>query len=151
MLASQYADDATLFLSGDLNSLNYAVRILKWSERISGLAISNEKTKVVKIGALRDRSIPWQGKYGFERTNTFEILGILYNINDMKNITKTNIYRKMGEVKKLICIWHARNLAPYGKITIIKYLLISKFTHMLLSLPSPSAELVKNWMISLLI
>ena len=142
MLTSQYADDTTLFLNGDINSLKYAVRILKWFENVSGLAINNEKTKVVKIGALRGRSIPWQGKYGFEWTSSFEILGITYNIEDMENITKTNIYRKMGEVKKLIRIWHARNLTPYGKITIIKSLLMSKFTHMLLSLPSPSKELV---------
>ena len=65
MLTSQYADDTTLFLNSDINSLKYAVRILKWFENVSGLAINNEKTKVVKIGALRGRSIPWQGKYGF--------------------------------------------------------------------------------------
>ena len=50
----------------------------------------------------------------------------------------------MGEVKKLIRIWQSRNLTPYGKITIIKSLLMSKFTHMLLSLLSPSTELVKE-------
>ena len=144
MLTLQYADDTTLFLNGDLRSLNYAVRILKWYEKFSGLAINNDITKVVKIGALRDRSIHWQGKYGFEWTSSFGILGIVYNIKDMENITKLNIYRKMGEVKKLIRIWQSRNLTPYGKITIIKSLLMSKFTHMLLSLPSPSTELIKE-------
>ena len=98
--------------------------------------------KVVKIGALRGRSIPWQGKYGFKWTSSFKILGILYNLENMENITKINIYRKLGDVKKLIRIWHARNLTAYGKITIIKSLLMSKFTHMLLSLPSPSKELL---------
>ena len=142
MLMSQYADDTTLFLNGDINSLKYTVMILKWFESVSGLAINNEKTKVVKIGALRGRSILWQGKYGFEWTSSFEILGILYNLEDMENITKINIYRKLGEVKKLIRIWHARNLTPYGKITIIRSLLMSKFTNMLLSLPSPSKELL---------
>ena len=77
-------------------------------------------------------------------SSSFEILGIFYNIEDMNNITSINIYRKMGEVKKLIRIWQARNLTPYGKITIIKSLLISKFTHMLLSLPSPSTEIIKE-------
>ena len=62
----------------------------------------------------------------------------------MKNITKTNIFQKMGEVKKLIRVWQSRNLTPYGKITIIKSLLMSKFTHMVLSLPSPSSELFKE-------
>ena len=144
MLTLQYADDTTLFLNGDLRSLNYAVRILKWYEKISGLAINNDKTKVVKIGALRDRSIHWQGKYGFEWTSSFEILGIVFNIKDVVNITKLNIYRKMGEVKKLIRIWQSRNLIPYGKITIINSLLMSKFTQMLLSLPSPSSALLKE-------
>ena len=144
MLTSQYADDTTLFLDGELTSLNFTVQILKWFEKVSGLAINKDKTKVVKIGALRDRSIHWQGKYGFDWTDSFEILGISYNINDMENITKNNIYLKMGEVKSLIRVWQTRNLTPYGKITIIKSLLMSKFTHMLLSLPSPSLELYRE-------
>ena len=100
MLTSQYADDTTLFLNGDLNSLNFTVRILKWFEKVSGLAINNEKTKVVKLGALRGRSIPWQGKYGFEWTNSFEILGITYNVEDMENITTLNIHRKLININK---------------------------------------------------
>ena len=76
--------------------------------------------------------------------NTFEILGIIFNIELMSEITKLNIYRKVGEVKNLICTWHSRNLTPYGKITIIKSPLMSKFSHMLLSLPSPSDELIEE-------
>ena len=144
MLVSQYADDTTVFLDEDLNSFNYTVRILKWFEGRSGLAINSDKTKVIKLGASRGKSIPWQGKHGFEWTTTFEILGIIYNIEEMQDITKLNIYRKVGEVKKLISTWHSRNLTPYGKITIIKSLLMSKFTHMLLSLPSPSEDLVEE-------
>ena len=88
---------------------------------------------MVKLGATRDRSIPWQGKFGFEWTSSFEILGIIYNVELMSEITKLNIYRKIGEVKKLICTWQSRNLTPYGKVAIIKSLLMSKFTHMLVS------------------
>ena len=144
MLVSQYADDTTLFLDEDLKSFNCVVKILKWFEKRSGLAINNDKTKVVKLGATRDRSIPWQGKHGFEWTSSFEILGIIYNITSMSEITKLNIYRKIGEVKKLISTWQARNLTPYGKVSIIKSLLMSKFTHILLSLPSPTEELFEE-------
>ena len=142
MLTSQFADDTTLFLDGELKSLSYTVKILKWFEKKSGLAINNENTKVVKLGALRDRSMPWQGKFGYEWTCSFKILGINYNINDMEQITKLNIHKKLGEVKKLIRIWQSRNLTPYVKVTIIKSLLMSKFTHILLSLPSPNPELI---------
>ena len=99
---------------------------------------------MVKLGATRGRSIPWQGKFGFEWTSSFEILGIIYNVELMSEITKLNIYRKIGEVKKLICTWQSRNLTPYGKVAIIKSLLMSKFTHMLLSLPSPTEELIEE-------
>ena len=37
-----------------------------------------------------------------------------------------------------------RNLTPYGKVSIIKSLLMSKITHMLLSLPSPSDICLKD-------
>ena len=62
----------------------------------------------------------------------------------MGEITKLNIFRKLGEIKKLIRTWHSRNLTPYCKVTILKSLLMSKLTHMLLSLPSPNDDLVSE-------
>ena len=50
----------------------------------------------------------------------------------------------MGEIQKLIRIWSTRNLTPYGKVTIIKSLLISKIIHMLLSLPSTTFYALKS-------
>ena len=77
--------------------MKYVIRILKLFERISGLAIDNEKTKVVKIEASRGRSIPWQGMYGFKWTNSFKISGILYNANNMEEISK--FFRKVKKRK----------------------------------------------------
>ena len=72
---------------------------------MSGLDINNEKTNVVKIGASRGISIPWQGKFGFKWSTTFEILGIYYDVNRMNEITDLNINRKLGEIKKLTRVW----------------------------------------------
>ena len=55
---SQYGDDTTVFLGGDKESLCCVMRVLQWFRKISGLAINVDKTNVVKIGALRGRSIP---------------------------------------------------------------------------------------------
>ena len=85
-----------------------------------------------------------QGKFGFKWTTTFEILGIHYDITKMGEITDLNIYRKMGEIRTLIRVWGSRNLTPYGKVSIIKSLLMSKITHVLLSLPSPSVICMKE-------
>ena len=120
------------------------IRILKWFKNIYGLEINNEKTKIVKIGASRGSSISSQGKFGFNWTTTFEILGIYYDITKMGEITEININRKMGEIRKLIRIWSARNLTPYGKVCIIKSLLMSKITHMLQSLPSPNVLCIQE-------
>ena len=44
--------------------------ILSWFKKISGLGINVDKTEAVKIGALRDRSLPWEGRYGMEWTDS---------------------------------------------------------------------------------
>ena len=61
-------------------------------------------------------------------------------MKNLHEITDLNIQRKMGEIQKLIRIWST----PYRKVIIIKSLLISKITHMLLSLPSPSVLCIKE-------
>ena len=141
---TQYADDTTLMVSEDLESVRNVINVLRWFKTVSGLEINNEKTKVVRIGASRGSSVSWQGKFGFKWTTTFEILGIHYDITNMGEITDLNIYRKMGEICALIRVWGSRNLTPYDKVSIIKSLLMSKITHMLLSLPSPSVICLKE-------
>ena len=59
------------------------MHILKWYKKVSRLGINNEKTKVANIGALKGRSIHWEGKFGFKWTNTFDILGITYNTDKL--------------------------------------------------------------------
>ena len=137
---SQYADDTTLMVQ----SIVHIIHVLKWFKAISGLDINKEKTKVVKLGSKRGSNIPWQGKFGLNWSDKFEILGIHYDMNKFNEITKLNIQRKIGEIQQLIRIWSSRNLTPYGKVTIIKSLLISKITHMLLSLPSPNILCFKD-------
>ena len=111
---------------------------LEWFRKISGLAINKDKTSVIKIGALRGRSVSWEGKFGLKWTTESEVLGIKYNIDSMETISDDNISAKVSDIKKLIAIWSTRTLTPYGKVVIIKSLLMSKITHILLSLPTPS-------------
>ena len=50
----------------------------------------------------------------------------------------------MNEITKLNIFRNQVNLTPYGKVTIIKSLLLSRITHMLLSLPSPNSQSIKE-------
>ena len=59
----------------------------------------------------------------------------------METITDDNISYKITDIKKLILVWNTRHLTPYGKV-VIKSLLMSKITHILLSLPSPSQQAI---------
>ena len=48
--------------------------------------------------------------------------------------------KKIGDIKKLSNIWQLHNRIPYARTVMIKYLLLSKLTHMLMSLPSPDKQ-----------
>ena len=144
MKLSQYADDMTLCLDEDRESLRCVMDILRWFNKVSGLDMSKDKTKVIKIGASRDRRISWEGQFGLKWTHKFEVLGIHYDAFKLKDITTLNINLKMADIKTLIRIWSTRRLTPYGKVTMVKSLLLSKITHILLSLPSPDKLLLKE-------
>ena len=96
--------------------------------------------KLLKIGALQDRSISWEGKFGLRWTNEFEVLGITYNTMRVGGLTEIDICKIIKEIKNRIAVWRQRKLTPYGKVVIIKRLLFSKFTHELLALPSPNPQ-----------
>ena len=141
---SQYADDTTLLLNGDKQSLIVVMDILRWFNKMSGLGINKDKTKVIKIGALRDRRMKWEGSFGLEWAHSFVVLGIHYDVKSLSETTKINILSKINDIKKLIRTWSCRQLTPYGKVSIVKSLLLSKITHILLSLPSPDLEILKQ-------
>ena len=138
---SQFADDTTLFISYSEMNLRLCMDILEEFHLISGLKINVDKTKVVKFGKNRDSSDVLCQDLNLIWTNKFTSLGINYDVNDLDNITELNIEPKLSEIDTLIKIWRNRNLTLVGKVVLIKSLLISKFIHILLSLPSPKETL----------
>ena len=68
-------------------NLDMSLKILEWFFMKSGLKINYSKTKVIRIGNIR------------ESDRRFTALGIDYNILDIKNITKTNIDSKIESMK----------------------------------------------------
>ena len=123
---SLYADDTTLFMSAKEHNIRKCMQILKDFELVSGLKVNKEKTKVVKLGGWRDNGTILCKDLKLDWTQQFTSLGIIYDINNFNNITDLNIEKNLGEIKKLIGSWNARNLTPYGKIMIIKSLLTNK-------------------------
>ena len=63
-------------------------------------------------------------------------LGVHYTY-DLKLLHEKNFIERLDSVKKLINIWSSRGLSIYGKVTIIKSLIIPKLVYISSLLPTP--------------
>ena len=99
---------------------------------------------MIKIGKWGDNRTIFCCDLKLEWTQKFDCFGISYDIGNMDRISDMNIEMKIGEIRKIIALRNSRFLTPFGKVIIVKNLLISKITHVLLSLPSPSPDTLRT-------
>ena len=64
-------------------------------------------------------------------------LGVFYSC-DQKLLRKKNFIEKLDSIKKLMNLWLSRSLSLYGKITIIKSLIMPKFVYVCSLLSTPN-------------
>ena len=84
------------------------------------------------IGSSRDKtSKPFGIKWPDE---PIKALGVYYSY-DIKLLHEKNFIERLDSVKKRINIWSSRGLSIYGKVTIIKSLIIPKFVYISSLLP----------------
>ena len=138
-----YADDTSIFMRASERNLRISLDTLQWFYLKSGLKINIKKTKVIRIGTIRESDRRYCKENNLDWVSSFVSLGINYDVLDMSNITKINIEDKIPQIKQIIQNWSNRNITPLGRVTICKSLLISKITHILISLPTPSEETFK--------
>ena len=146
---SQFADDTALFLDGSRESFEQSIHMLSKFANISGLTINFEKTIVVWLGSkknsrdryLRDMNFTWDP--GGEINSKFKYLGIFFS-TDTKSIVDLNYSTKITEIDRLLRIWNKRFLTPFGKITVIKTLALSKLTYLFSNIPDPNTNFLKQ-------
>ena len=137
---NQYADDTSLFLKAYEENLKKCLKILSWFHKISGLKINIQKTKVIRIGPIRETDRRFCRENDLEWVHKFTSLGIDYDVLDIENITEYNIEGKLKSMQKLIQVWLSRNITPIGRVAVYKSLILSKIIHILQSLPTPSTQ-----------
>ena len=142
--SSQYADDTSLFLKAYEENLRCALQTLKWFYEKSGLKINESKTKVIRIGPIRETDRRFCRENNLDWVTKFVALGITYYVLHLNDITADNINIKKNEMKNLMQSWSCRNITPTGRITVLKSIIISKIIHMLQSLPSPDLSTLKE-------
>ena len=130
--------------------LKICLETLHWFYLKFGLKINIKKTKVIRTGNIRESDRIYCRENNLDWVSSFISLGISYNVLDMSNITKLNIEEKIPQIKQLIQNWSSRKITPIGRVTVCKSLIISKITHILISLPTPTVEML-NFLENLLI
>ena len=135
----QYADDMTAVLS-DINSAQALFDLLEVFKKPSGLRINTTKTEGMWIGSSRENKAK---PFGIKWPNEpIKVLGVHYTY-DLKLLHEKNFIERLDSVKKLINIWSSRGLSIYGKVMIIKSLIIPKLVYISSLLPTPK-EIIKE-------
>ena len=137
-----YADDMTLFLEPSDNNLRSVIRVLSDFYKLSGLKISCSKTKAVWFGSAHDSNQQLCHDLGLKWVRSFTLLGIKFD-NALINM-KSNFDEKIEDIEKMLSNWSYRYLTPFGKITVVKSLGLSKLSHVALVIPNPSKEMLKR-------
>ena len=133
---TQFADDTTLLLDGTVCSLQAALNLLEVFGSISGLKVNCEKTKIVWIGCKKHckEKLPVSFSLNWGETE-FSLLGIKFS-TDLAKMPDLNYKNAILSATKLINCWQHRNLTPIGRIAVIKTLILPKFNHLFVSLPT---------------
>ena len=72
-----------------------------------------------------------------------KVLRIVFEDND-EIMCANNLELKFAEMQTAIKMWNKRYLTIFGKITVIKTLLLPKFTHLFAALCTPSEDFIKK-------
>ena len=126
----QYADDSIAILS-DKNSATALFKLLDFFRSVSGLKMNCTKTEGMWIGSARQsKSKPFGIKWPDE---PIKVLGVYFTY-DIKLLHEKNFIERLDSIKKTN-IWSSRGLSIYGKVRVIKSLLIPIFVYVSSLLP----------------
>ena len=135
----QYADDMTAILA-DVSSAQALFDLLEIFKKASGLTINFTKTEGMWIGSSRNnKAKPFGIKWPSE---PIKALGVFYTY-DQKLLLEKNFIENLNKIKKLLNVWSSRGLSIYGKLTIIKSLVIPKFVYLASLMSTPNNVIVE--------
>ncbi|GFR65665.1 reverse transcriptase-like protein [Elysia marginata] len=142
---SQFADDTSLFLDGSEKAFEKCISVLLKFSKTSGLKMNLDKTKCMWFGCPRPPENIAFGNMNFEwNPKSFTVLGAEFT-TDLKDITKVNLTKKKKDnIERELQQWSKRKLTPFGKVTVIRTLMLAKIVHLLMALPDPDpATIIK--------
>ena len=134
----QYADDLTLFVP-NIECVELILQLLDRFTICSGLKVNHTKTEAMWIGSCRQNTAT---PLGLRWSKCVKALGIVFTYNDTDQLQK-NFYDKLKDIRIQIRLWNCRGLSLFGKVTIIKSLLLPKMLYVFSVLTTPE-EFIKQ-------
>jgi hypothetical protein len=111
---------------------------------MSGLKINIEKTKACWIGSMKNAQNKLCEDVALDWTNDpLKILGV-YFTPDVSKVWEINEVEIFNKCEHTLNSWSKRSLTLFGKVTIIKSLILSKFIHIFISLQNPPLVFFKR-------
>ena len=133
---SQYADDTTLSVLYDANTINVMFRTFDHFEQISGLKVNYNKTEVLRIGSIRhsNAKLYTTKPLKWSDTGSLSLLGVNISV-DKDVLIDTNYNCLIDKIRDKVELWKKRKLSIFGRILIIKTLLFSQLIYKMNVLP----------------
>ena len=140
----QYADDTTLFLRFNKESIDTTLRMFDDFQKISGLKVNLDKTEIFPIGSIKNSIVPMYVHKNIKWSQAgVTALGIFIT-HDTDTLIKQNFEPILTKIQNIIHIWKMRDLTLFGKVTVIKAFLQSQLVYQLSVLPSPDNKFMKR-------
>ena len=131
-----YADDITVFLK-DINDVKATIAVLKEFSKISALYLNLSKSEAMGIGISKgireDLGVKW--------VNEIKVLGIYFSNDKAACENDKNWTERVAKIKQLIHQWEKWNLGIWGKLCLIKSLMLSQIIYTMQAICIPDTTL----------
>ena len=147
-IMNQLADNTCMLLDGTEESLKARLDLYNDFSKCSGLRINLSKTKTIWIGSktksleilLAGEQLTW-----LLQDEELSYLGQIFPTS-LDKILTSNYDPVISAINKLLAGWEKNRISTImGKIQVIKSLAIPKLVHLLMSLPSPTPDMINHW------
>ena len=128
---SQYADDTTLILNGNQDSLSAALDTINSFGKSSGLKLNDKKTEALWIRSMKGKKEKLSPEKNFKWPEIkTKVLGVWISTDPAVTLNM-NYTEKVDKIRNILSCWEYRRLTLIGKIQVIKNLVLSQLTYIL--------------------
>ena len=140
-----YADDITVVMDGTEDSLRECTNIFYEFQKISGLSLNRQKSKLMWIGEQARAKEPICQDLGLSWTKgPIELLGVKIGPEPRADVVELNYREKIMMLDKKLNPWLQKGLTPYGRVYITKSEGLSQLNYLISVLPAPSPNTQKE-------